>query len=126
MQMTDEQRQLAEDNINLVYRFMIDYHLNPDVYYDLLMIELCRAAMVYNKNSGNTFSTLAYSYFLNLVKNVIKKDKSEKNGGTINIISMDKMFDDENSCLEAERKAHAEADKKFAEHTKALENLYNH
>lgn len=38
---------------------------------------------------------------------------------------LDKMFDDENSCLEAERKAHAEADKKFAEHTKALENLYN-
>ena len=100
MQMTDEQRQLAEDNINLVYRFMIDYHLNPDVYYDLLMIELCRAAMVYNKNSGNTFSTLAYSYFLNLVKNVIKKDKSEKNGGTIKIISMDKMFDDEHTIYE--------------------------
>lgn len=38
---------------------------------------------------------------------------------------LDKMFDDENSCLEAERKAHAEADKKLAEHTKALENLYN-
>lgn len=38
---------------------------------------------------------------------------------------LDKMFDDENSCLEAERKAHAEADKKFAEHTKALDNLYN-
>ena len=38
---------------------------------------------------------------------------------------LDKMFDDENSCLEAERKARAEADKKFAERTKALENLYN-
>lgn len=100
MQMTDEQRQLAEDNINLVHRFMIDYHLNPDVYYDLLMIELCRAAMVYDKNSGNTFSTLAYSYFLNLVKNVIKKNKSEKNGGTIKIISMDKMIDDEHTIYE--------------------------
>lgn len=38
---------------------------------------------------------------------------------------LDKMFDDEDSCIEAERKAKAEADKKQAEHTKFLENLYN-
>lgn len=39
---------------------------------------------------------------------------------------LDKMFDDEDACIEAERKAKTEADKKQAEHTKLLENLYNH
>lgn len=38
---------------------------------------------------------------------------------------LDKMFDDEDACIEAERKAKAAADKKQAEHTKFLENLYN-
>ena len=38
---------------------------------------------------------------------------------------LDKMFDDEDACIEAERKAKAVADKKQAEHTKFLENLYN-
>ena len=38
---------------------------------------------------------------------------------------LNKMFDDEDACIEAERKAKAEADKKQAEHTKLLENLYN-
>ena len=38
---------------------------------------------------------------------------------------LDKMFDDEDACIEAERKAKAEADKKQAEHTKFLESLYN-
>lgn len=38
---------------------------------------------------------------------------------------LNKMFDDEDACIEAERKAKAEADKKLAERTKFLENLYN-
>lgn len=38
---------------------------------------------------------------------------------------LDKMFDDEDACIEAERKAKAEVDKKQAERTKLLENLYN-
>ena len=38
---------------------------------------------------------------------------------------LNKMFDDEDACIEAERKAKAEADKKQAERTKFLENLYN-
>ena len=38
---------------------------------------------------------------------------------------LNKMFDDEDACIEAERKAKAEADKKIAERTKLLENLYN-
>ena len=38
---------------------------------------------------------------------------------------LDKMFDDEDACIEAERKAKAEADKKQAERTKLIENLYN-
>ena len=38
---------------------------------------------------------------------------------------LDKMFDDEDACIEAERKAKAEVDKKQAERTKLLKNLYN-
>ena len=38
---------------------------------------------------------------------------------------LDKMFDDEDACIEAERKAKAEVNKKQAERTKLLENLYN-
>lgn len=38
---------------------------------------------------------------------------------------LNKMFDDEDSCIEAERKAKAEADKKLAEHTELLGNLYH-
>ena len=57
--LTDDQRKLAEDNHNLIYKFARKNNVSLDEYYDLLAIGLCNAARTYDKNKG-AFSTVAY------------------------------------------------------------------
>ena len=62
--LTDEQRRLVEDNINLIYHFMNKYRLSENAiedYYGTLSIVLCRAAIHYNDKKGCKFSTYAFT-----------------------------------------------------------------
>lgn len=58
--LTDEQRQLAAENHNLIYKFAKCYGLRFDEYYDILAIGLCNAAMIFDASLGYRFSTLAF------------------------------------------------------------------
>lgn len=58
--MTEEQKELAEKNHNLIYGFMHKYDIDED-YYDILAIALCEAAMTYRPELGHKFTTWAYS-----------------------------------------------------------------
>lgn len=77
--MTDEQKKLAEDNLNLVYYYMNQHKLDYETYYDILCIKLCEAAKVYDETMGYQFSSLAYKYFASGVNKHIVEQNLRKN-----------------------------------------------
>lgn len=75
--MTNEQRQLAEENHNLIYSFLHKHNYDQDEFYDLAAIGLCKAAKYYKEYMG-TFSTLAYKCMFNEVADYFTKQKTAK------------------------------------------------
>ena len=58
--LTEEQRSLAADNHNLIYKFASIKEVDIDEYYGLFAIGLCKAAKLFDASHGFKFSTLAY------------------------------------------------------------------
>lgn len=56
--LSDEQRKLVEDNLNLVYFYIHKYNLSTDDS-DIGYIAICKAAKTYNESKGVKFSTYA-------------------------------------------------------------------
>ena len=76
--MTDEQRKLATENHNLIYSFLNKYDYDPEEYYDLAAIGLCKAAKLYNESKG-AFSTYAYRAMLNTISHdLLYKSRSKR------------------------------------------------
>lgn len=75
--LTKEQRELVEDNHNLIYGFAHENKLNIEEYYDILAISLCKAAAYYNKNKG-AFSTLVYKIMKNDIKLYMQQCERQK------------------------------------------------
>lgn len=71
--MTTEQKQLIEDNHNLIYFYLNKHDISVDEFYDVAAIGLVKAALNYN-NSKSTFSTFAILCIGNEIKNVYKKN----------------------------------------------------
>ena len=62
LKMTDEQRQFAEDNMNLVYSYAYKHKIDIEKYEDLmgeLFLEYCRVVKNFDKTKG-AFSTYLY------------------------------------------------------------------
>lgn len=62
--LTDEQREFAAANHNLIYGYARDGKVSLSKYYDVLAIGLCKAAKMYDSNRAS-FSTCAYTYMRN-------------------------------------------------------------
>ena len=56
--LSDEQRKLVEDNMNLVYFYIHKHHLSLDLS-DLAFIALCKAALHFDPSRGFKFNTYA-------------------------------------------------------------------
>lgn len=66
-------KQFIEENHNLIYKFLQQYNLSMDDYYDIAAIGLCKAAKKFDPERGVTFSTYAFKsmqneYFMTLRK----------------------------------------------------------
>lgn len=59
--LTEEQRQLAAENHDLIYAFAKQHNADLEEVYGDLAIALCRAASVYDEMLGLKFSTLAFA-----------------------------------------------------------------
>lgn len=57
--LTDKERQLVEENHNLIYAFLHEKQLDKTEYYGLIAESLCKAVMNWNKDRG-ALSTLFY------------------------------------------------------------------
>lgn len=75
--MTDEQRSLVEDNLNLVYWFLHKNHLDMDEWSDVLFEALCNAAIAYDASKG-AFSTIATVSFWQAVEMERRKKTKRK------------------------------------------------
>lgn len=58
--LTEEQRVLAAENHNLIYKFAKIKEVDIDEFYGVFAIGLCMAAKIFDASRGNKFSTLAY------------------------------------------------------------------
>lgn len=88
--MTEEQRQFAEENHNLIYHFLHKYHLDIDEWYDVAAIGFCEA--VINYNSQTRFSTYAYVCMRNRVGHTYITSKRQKRGGDIKERYLDELL----------------------------------
>ena len=91
--MTQEQRKLVEENHKLIYYTLNKYKLNPEEYYDILAIGLCKAAIKFDPERSK-FSTFAikvmYNEFLQHDRNEnANKRKENKNTLSLNYIMRD-------------------------------------
>ena len=64
MELNEEEKKLVEDNHNLIWYYVRRYGISYDEYYDVLAIELCKAAKHYDESKG-TFSTIALKFMNN-------------------------------------------------------------
>ena len=53
MRLTEEQKQIVEDNHNLIYWYIKIANLDYQEWYDLLAIELCYTVMKYDESKGS-------------------------------------------------------------------------
>ena len=81
---TEEQKKLAEENHNLIYRFLSKYNLSIDDYYDIAAIGLCKAAMTFDK-SKSKFSTYAFKCMYMIMLHEKRKEKM------VRVIPKDKL-----------------------------------
>lgn len=79
--LTDDQRQMAEDNVNLVYGFVNKYKSNyPWLEYDdilgVCMESYCRAIQTHNPERGK-ISTHAYWYMRSYLNSYVNKNNNQ-------------------------------------------------
>lgn len=107
--MTKEQRELVENNINLLWSFMNKFHLDKSTstedWFGRLSVALCEAAIGFDKTKGYQFSTYAYRYMLTQLRSgnrkTINKEKNEisidtlklHNGGEVVVDDTKIMYD---------------------------------
>lgn len=94
--LNDEQRKIVEDNINLVYKFIIKHNLDRDEYLDVMFEAFCIAVIYHNPSKG-ALSTYAFKVMENVL-NSSKREwcrfmlKCEKNNVNPFSISLDKII----------------------------------
>lgn len=89
----EQQKKLVEKNHKLIYYTLKKYKLNPEEYYDILAIGLCKAAMNFDhkKSKFSTFATkVMYNEFLRHDRDEnANKRKVNKNTLSLNYIMRD-------------------------------------
>ena len=85
--MTQEQRKLVEENHKLIYYTLNKYKLNPEEYYDILAIGLCKAAIKFDPERSK-FSTFAMKVMYNEFLQHDRNEKAEKRKENKNTLSL--------------------------------------
>lgn len=85
--------ELAEQNINLVYKVIVDMHLyeKQDEYFDLGLIGLTIAINTFDEKAGYKFSTYAYICIRNEIARYIQKEHRQKREKELYTLSLNKV-----------------------------------
>lgn len=90
--LNEKQKNLAEENYNLIYKYAKDHKLDIEEFSGLLSIGLCKAALNYDSNKTK-FSTFAYRCMGNEVSNYLRKINTAKHLRHDTVYSME-AFDE--------------------------------
>lgn len=91
--MLDEQKKLVEENHNLIYYALGKYRLNPEEYYDILAIGLCKAAMNFDSKKSK-FSTFAMKVMYTEFLQYQRMENSEKRKANKDTLSLNYKVND--------------------------------
>lgn len=91
--MLDEQKKLVEENHKLIYYTLSSYRLNPEEYYDILAIGLCKAAMNFDPKKSK-FSTFAMKVMYNEFRQYQRMENLEKRKANKNTLSLNYRMND--------------------------------
>lgn len=75
--LNEKQKNLVEENYNLIYKYAKDHKLDIEEFSGLLSIGLCKAALNYDSDKTK-FSTFAYRCMGNEVSNYLRKINAGK------------------------------------------------
>lgn len=91
--MLEEQKKLVEENHNLIYFTLSKYRLNPEEYYDILAIGLCKAAMNFDQEKSK-FSTFAMKVMFNEFAQYDRNENSNRRRANKNTLSLNYRIED--------------------------------
>lgn len=100
--MTDEQKQLVEQNHNLIYFYLHRHNLSIEDYYDVAAIGLCKAAITFKKDKSE-FSTYALTCIKNEVNMIFRKFFNQRTIPESSVVSIQQKIlgGDDNLDLES-------------------------
>jgi RNA polymerase sigma factor (sigma-70 family) len=78
--LNEQQKQLVEENHNLIYGFAHRHNINLNEYYDVLAISLCKAGESFDDKKGK-FSTYAYTIMWRDYLNEMEAKFTQKRNG---------------------------------------------
>lgn len=90
--LNEKQKNLVEENYNLIYKYAKDHKLDIEEFSGLLSIGLCKAALNYDSDKTK-FSTFAYRCMGNEVSNYLRKINAVKHLRHDTVYSME-AFDE--------------------------------
>jgi RNA polymerase sigma factor (sigma-70 family) len=96
--LTVEQQKIVEENHDLIYWFLRLRKLDPEEYYDLLAIELCKTVMRHDPKKGS----LSYLFSINAnhcITKEIRKRKTKKRDCTP-LEFLDELYISDHTLLE--------------------------
>ena len=99
--MTDEQKQLVEQNHNLIYFYLHKHNLSIEDYYDVAAIGLCKAAITFKKDKSE-FSTYALTCINNEVKMIFRKFFNQRTIPESSVVSIQQKILGEDGNLDLE------------------------
>lgn len=95
--MTEEQRMLAAENHNLIYKFALHKEVSAEEYYDIFAIGLCKAAMYFDPALDVRFSTFAFQCMESEYKQYWRRELNGRHIPAGSVISYDALIADDNS-----------------------------
>lgn len=97
--LNEKQKNLVEENYNLIYKYAKDHKLDIEEFSGLLSIGLCKAALNYDSDKTK-FSTFAYRCMGNEVSNYLRKINAGKYLRHDEVYSMEALNENENRAIE--------------------------
>lgn len=92
--LNEKQKNLVEENYNLIYKYAKDHKLDIEEFSGLLSIGLCKAALNYDSDKTK-FSTFAYRCMGNEVSNYLRKINAGKYLRYDEVYSMEALNEDD-------------------------------
>ena len=97
--LNEKQKNLVEENYNLIYKYAKDHKLDIEEFSGLLSIGLCKAALNYDEDKTK-FSTFAFRCMGNEVGNYLRKINASKYLRHDEVYSMEALNENENRAIE--------------------------